>query len=381
MTGTARHLVIEEKTRPYPMALVGPHHFRVRDAGPVDPSTVCGPAYSLYCLDPERRHALFVETPPGTDLAAAPFYFQAQYEAAGSLVAVPYEDLHALARSIEPGRLVLLYSVGRCGSTLLSRAFAATPGVWSLSEPDVFTQLITLREAGLHDAAEVAALVATCTRLLGAAAGDRVLVVKFRSFVVDLADVFHAHFPEARAVFLYRDGVPWTRSSARAFGSYDPAMVDQMGAVQDRLGRMVPLMARYKAAKGRVLTPVESLAAHWVGLMQRAQEVRAAGVPLFALRYEELTADPHPVLEALFVYCGLTPLPAAELDRVLAADSQDGTTISRSALEAVPEPDLSELPRIVGELSDTVRLGLVLPDTFMPPRGCGRSPEPPPTLG
>ena len=120
---TARRLVIEAKQRPYPLALVGPHHFRVRDGGPVDPATVLSPEHSLYCLSHERREALFVETGTDVDLSRAAFFYQTQYDAARSLVAVPYDALQTLARQVrvDDRQLIMLFSIGRCGSTLASK--------------------------------------------------------------------------------------------------------------------------------------------------------------------------------------------------------------------------------------------------------------------
>ena len=73
---TAHRLVIDARTRPYPLALVGPRHFAYHEADTVDPRSVVGrPGVSLYCLEPQKRRALFVEAPPETDLFEAPFYF------------------------------------------------------------------------------------------------------------------------------------------------------------------------------------------------------------------------------------------------------------------------------------------------------------------
>jgi hypothetical protein len=82
------------------------------------------PGISLYCLDEERRQAVFVETPPEIDLTRQAFYYQAQYRCARRVLCVPYETLNELATETgEPFRkLVLIFSVERCGSTLLSRA-------------------------------------------------------------------------------------------------------------------------------------------------------------------------------------------------------------------------------------------------------------------
>src|SRR5205807_9559763 len=138
----ARALVIEGKLRTSPVSVASPHDFRVRDGGRTDPRVVLQqPNLSLYCLDFDHRQALFAETLPECDLSRAPFLYQAQYEAARRLIEVPSDILQCLAAevAIDPSRLILIYSVGRCGSTLVSRAFSEVVGVDSISEPDVFS--------------------------------------------------------------------------------------------------------------------------------------------------------------------------------------------------------------------------------------------------
>jgi len=382
---TARRLVIEDKVRPYPLALVAPDHFRARDAGPVDPSVIVeAPNVSLYCLDPVRREAVFVETDPEVDLAAAPFFFEAQYEAARALITVGFSELHDLADQApsDHRRLVLVYSIGRCGSTLIGRALARLGGATLLSEPDVFTQLVALRSAspgadGLaHD--EVIHLVRSCARLMltrprlgwlggsqaGRSGGPDVLAVKFRSFVIELADELHAHLPAARVVYAYRHAVAWTRSTLRAFGAYDPSMAHTLAPAQDRLGRLVPLLARHRARLGRVLTPVEAMACQWVSQMERAVALRKAGVAMHAVRYEDLSAQPRVQLAALLAHCGLPTGSSVALDRVLAEDSQAGTALARGRLadleDALDESAIVELKRVIAELSRVVTPDLIL---------------------
>src|ERR1051325_7084918 len=135
----ARVLHIKEKLKTVAPGLVGRSNFKLRAGGTFDPRNLLrDPHFSLYCLDFENRQALFVETPPECDLSRAPFLYQAQYDAARRLIQIPYETLHRLAAEVvlDPSRLILIYSVGRCGSTLVSHAFNEVEGVESLSEPD-----------------------------------------------------------------------------------------------------------------------------------------------------------------------------------------------------------------------------------------------------
>ena len=65
------------------------------------------------------------------------------------------------------------------------------------------------------DPAEVQALIAPCTRLMFRPPPEReahTFAIKFRSQDLFHADRFHAAFPEAAYVFLYRDASAWGRS-------------------------------------------------------------------------------------------------------------------------------------------------------------------------
>src|SRR5262249_54676909 len=213
----ARALIIEEKLREHDVVVVSPADFRVRDGRAIDPRLLLQqPNLPLYCLDFDRRQALFVETAPDCDLSRAPFLYQAQYDAARRLVRVPYETLHRLASEvrIDPSRLILIYSVGRCGSTLVSRAFNEVAAVDRVSEPDVFTQMLGYWGARDLAGAEQAELLKSCTLLQcapGRIRGASAWALKFRSMVMEMGDLFYSVFPEAKLVFLYRNALPWAR--------------------------------------------------------------------------------------------------------------------------------------------------------------------------
>src|SRR5690349_1366224 len=168
----AQQLIIERKVRDDPFGMASLDHFQYREGEAVDPRLVVEQStISLYCLDHENQRAIFVETPPDVNLSHAPFYFQTQYDTAQRLIAVPYATLHALARDvhIEPTRIIMVYSTGRCGSTLISHALSQADGVYSFAEPDALTQLVSLRAFDGSNDAEVSALIHDCTKIMCAA--------------------------------------------------------------------------------------------------------------------------------------------------------------------------------------------------------------------
>ena len=115
------------------------------------------------------------------------------------------------------------------------------------------------------------------------------------------------------------------------------------------------------------------MAGQWVSFMQRAESLNSLGAPVFALRYEELTSAPQQAFAAVFDHCGLSPVDGRTLEQVLAEDSQDGSDISRSAVQeavgdraehGLGDGDVTELRRAIAELSPDVKPDHILPGSF-----------------
>src|SRR4051794_18613884 len=332
----AQQLRIESKRRTKAIAVNSLEDFQYEEGAEIDPRIVVEEAtVSLYCLDHEHRRAIFVRTVPEVDLSAAPFFYQAQYAAAQQLIAISYDTLHQLASdvSIEAQRIILVYSPGRCGSTLVSHALNQGSGVFSFAEPDVHSQLTAIREPDGSNGAEVSDLVRDCTKVMCAAArsgGALAWAFKFRSYAMDLADLLFHHFPEARVVFVYRNIVGWAASSVRAFGMFEPQNLASSPQSQRLLSRLFPLIRKYSETHTTTIPTMELLVCRWVSAMQGCLDLQQQGVPMFCARYEDLREAPRTVLDAMLDYCGLSVEDTALLDRVVAQDSQAGTSLAQA---------------------------------------------------
>jgi hypothetical protein len=364
----AYELTIEAKVKAAPFAIVAAEDFQVQTERAIDPHVVLEqPTLSLYCLDHANGRALFVDTPPEVDLLRAPFYFIAQYQAAQRLIAVPYASLHALAGAVEidPQRIILLYSTGRCGSTLLSHVLNQNPAVASFSEPDVFSQLVMLRTAGLSDDAQITTLLYDCLMIMCGNArqhGFEHWAFKFRSYVLSVSDLLYQALPAAKLLFLYRNALTWARSFSGAFGASDAAMEQRL--VHDGFRYMIPSVNNYLQTHTQAMRWIEYLAHMWVSTMQDSRWLQQHGAALACARFEDLKAAPQTVIQELLIHCGL-PLPAPDrLARVLAADSQAGTVGAQdraAPVRRLTEADLADLDRIIRELDATLA-----PDTTLP---------------
>jgi hypothetical protein len=392
---------IEEKINHRATDVVSPSNFRTREEGTADACRLVeDPRVTLFCLDDARREAVFVETAAGRDLTAFPFYYQAQMENAVRLFTLPYDDLHKLAAGVGDrfSNLILTYSVGRCGSTLLSRAFRRIGTVLDLSEPEVYLHIVGLRPGNGRRDAELRRLLQSCTRLLYKPSGSGdTLAIKFRSFSIAIADLMHDVYPEAKALFLYRNAESWARSQARAFDVFTPSAEQFLDRVlaenPDFLRRAMPLAAQYvrqylrqrlrprdylalsalalaqrlPLLRGRAPTPAAYMkpqihsyprakltVLQWLQVMHTYLELDASGIPMLAVRYEDMQSAPRRVLEGIFAYCGLPAERLPEAEGAFAEDSQQGSTLARERLAGKKEAEftaehLAQLREVLSE--------------------------------
>jgi hypothetical protein len=330
----ARVLIIDKKVKQTPYQIVSLKDFRFSEGDTLNAHIVIeDPNISLYCLDDETQSAIFTETPAQVNLYRDPFYYQAQYENAIRLLAVPYERLFQLSNDlrIEDERLILIYSVARCGSTLVSSAFSQINDVVSLSEPDVYSQLVIMRNLGLASDAEISNLLQACTKVLCKRPTHQHVpsgwALKFRGLGIELADLFYEHFPRAKIIFLYRNAETWCESYARAFGLLHPAAEQNIAKLREAWKPLAPFLS---------LGTIENLSVVglslliWLRIMDTYMQLACKGIPMLAVRFEDLTGAPEQVIEAVLKYCHMSVADLAKVNDALRKDSQAGTVLSQA---------------------------------------------------
>jgi hypothetical protein len=259
--------------------------FALEAGQPRDRSRMFDPDVSPYCFDFDERKLLCVSTP---DLAGATFFYQAQREQARSVIKVPFDALPEA-----PASATLIFSIGRCGSTLLHRAFAAA-GVRSVSEPDYFTQAALRRPI---DPA-LGRAIGGATQLLGYG------VIKLRAECNHAPLLIAGAFRAPKVMFLLREPVDWAASVRRLA----PEAADPGGIA---------------ALLQALLVGLEPLAQHY--------DVRIC----YYEDFRNLTAH---YVNDLLAWAGagvrIRPALAAE---IAARDAQEGSVVSRASVKDVPE--------------------------------------------
>jgi hypothetical protein len=332
------------------------------DAGVgVGGAVVLDPLWSLYSIDIAENLAIFVRLPPDTDLWAAAFIPQAQFDAARTVLTLPLDALPALSADLPgPANLIFLFSIGRCGTTLANHILNTVPDTFALSEPRAFVTLAMARRD--MPAGRAQALIAAITRFMFRPPPGRTprnFAIKFHSQVLYQADLFHRAFPQAKCLFMYRDAKGWANSMSQFLQNLGHPMLldpEHLGAAWRIITAAAPLddLAAVLDVNAAQTPHPPLLACCWAHNLNHFRGLVAAGMPFHTLRYDDLTSARERSIRSLLAYCDLSDSTMADALSAFDRDSQEGTAIGRggkvtgfgkedyasliNTLESVPHP-------------------------------------------
>lgn len=361
---------IEAKKRTDPLATASINDFElVADGDRPDLGALLAARYvTPYCIDLFGRGVVLVEVPGEADLSAHPFVYEAQYRLASRVYTIGLDDFNAVCEKWPtPERVLLLHSTGRCGSTLLTKALNAIDGVSALSEPDIFTQLAMsgrLSDDVTRDA--FVRLYRNCLKMF--CRGDaNLFVLKFRSVVCEHADYLASALPTAKSLFLYRNAVDVSLSTARI-------LKRQLSGWQlnERERRVWSLLTPLLATLQPAIDAYDLLASLWAGPVLRYLNLHDAMYWLGALRYEELVADGLGAVSAVLAGCGIHAGDPRVLTQIFETDSQAGSPLSIDKRQADPllEKELADpqfqqrLRQSFARIDPRLHESMVLPGTL-----------------
>lgn len=289
-TQPSRPLDILERCKPGRAAPTAPGDFRLGDAAAA--ARAEGLVFTPYALDLPARAILEVGMPRVPVERPRAFFYLDQLDEA---VAVRRTPLERYAPAPAPGprpRRVLVFSIGRTGSTLVSQILAGA-GIASISEPDILLHLSqrrTVDELALSPADWNRLYLACLAALETAHGAPATVAIKFRAQSSNRFHIrrLHGLLPEAKYVFLFRDVADWSRSFTGKFN--------------------------FQAQTLKWLL-MENLRA--------ASLLQDLGADLRILRYEEIVRSPGIVLDGLLPPDRLQGI-AGDLARIMQSDSQSG---------------------------------------------------------
>ncbi|GBF80253.1 sulfotransferase [Aphanothece sacrum] len=357
MTIQAKILKINRKNKPHSLGIPCLEDFDYEEEKWIDINLIIHqPNINLYCLDFSEKLAIFVETNPGIDLYQFPFFYQAQYNHAQRLIVITFDDLSKIAQEREkPQKLILIYSVGRCGSTLLNSVFNQLENTVSFSEPGVYDQLVIMRQWDGSNDGQISQLVENCTKLFCKSGQTSTQVIKFRSYGIEIADLILQNFPEAKIIFLYRDIESWMDSAFRASLGKIPEQIDSLLEMDKEASQISPLIANYR--KDKPLSYVKILTLLWLSVMERYLLLEKQFPSSIAIRFEDLKADSQQTVLEILKYCDIPTNNLSQVFEVLQKDSQADTVLSKMNLR---EQQVELTTKDINEIRETLKESLII---------------------
>ena len=367
----ARQVPILERVKSHEMEYSTFADFVVGPATTVPAATILDePGWSPYCIDHATHELVCVHLPGDVDLSRSAFYYLTQYRQADQLLTVPLDALAGLAGDLPDPNVVIIYSMGRCGTTLASLALNQSPQAWSLSEPEVFNDRSLLHPP--DSPVSGGELVRLLIRIIFAQRAQReatTLVLKLRSQATFHMQHFIDGRPDARAVFMYRDAIGWGRSMHQFLAEFD--WHDEIPDGQHLLywdffsgGGPLSQVARYvEVTPATTLTSM--IGAGWLHCIDTYLDRLEQGVQFLALRYNDLATGRRREIEKLFGHAGLNTDGLDGLDAVFDEDSQKGLSIGqREGKREFTQAQIAHLRSILAANSRLSDPNLVLPDIY-----------------
>jgi len=104
----------------------------------------------------------------------------------------------------------------------------------------------------------------------------------------------------------------------------------------------------------------------WVSAIRRYMLLLRQGVPICAVRYEDLVAHPQQVLESLFEYCSLPVSQVPRGLRALEEDAQGDTPLARNpgTKRYLSERNVLKIRQLLQGLPDIQTPDFILPGTL-----------------
>lgn len=283
-----------------------PNDFQLTLEPAADPGTFPRLAL-LSSIDLIRERALYALLPNDTvaKVFDSAFLRAGQMRYASGIVSVPVERLPEVDPLPDGVRATLAFSIGRTGSTLLTRLLHAL-GQPSASEPDVLTQIcaLTPQEELLFSEGIQRQLVASCVASLSRFLGPTPFI-KLSSQCNARPEALMSAIPASTPLLMLRNRTDWAISRHRAFREPPREVADVLK---------------------------EGVAAF--------EKLSRAGSPPRVVWYEDLVTNPVAVLEATWPSLDLGSTEVqGKLKAVMATDSQEGTSVAQSVVRLRPIED------------------------------------------
>ncbi|MEM8564183.1 MAG: hypothetical protein AAGF57_18235 [Pseudomonadota bacterium] len=311
---------------------------------------------SLYCIDFATQDAVFVETADPVNLTSYPFYYQAQRNHAKFLYRLAIDDFVQFSARLHVANspVTLLFSTGRCGSTLMIKLLEASNQVTAFSEPDIFTQLALNTDIDSIKKAKI--INAYLTLLKASISNEQSIIIKLRSqCTYDIKT--YKNVPNIRSVYLYRDGLSFVNSYYSLLPTKLIALIKGLSLDSFLLNRPLINNAAVRNApdldnaKFNAIRPslVKVFTLMWTSNIGTAKAMLNNSPDFFVsiLHYRELKNSPIDACMQLTSALNISMPAEKDILAIMDENSQKGTSIASKGRFVLTQKDITSFEQII----------------------------------
>jgi hypothetical protein len=251
-------------------------------------------------------------------------------------------------------RIVHLFNIGHCGSTLLHNVINAGGEAWSLSEPKFTFDLAKNRDFVSDDRRlALARAGVACLSLLPRVSERKMVVIKHFSQATKIFGSWFAATPGAPNLFLYRDAYSWTNSFYGFAQRKGVSIQLPRNTRSDRWQRMSVSMPE-SFVRSILDFDVDDLrfedmaAVTWARNIHEFQDARSTGKVIHSFSYQQLTKDRVATVRAVFAACGISDHNLGHAIEAFDHDSHEGQNTSHDiVVEKIPDEAKARIDKVL----------------------------------
>ncbi len=338
-----------------PLLPVDERNFLMTHDGFVEPEYVLRDDINL--LQVTKTHALFAQQDPSM---APAFSSKYNFATAGQVITgryiikMPIDSFLKLAEELEceEEKIVLIHNIGRCGGTLLTSCFDHTGRAVAWCEPRAIDNVMRLTNYAWDRKTSRRLIRCTFKMLAKPYHGfhDTTLayVIKVATFLNGDNEVICKAVPKAKHIFMYRNLNVAAHSGQRTLWLLPSCFIFYLSWYVFN-PQSIPFFLHILGTRSKGLEDMsyrydlflEFAYRHQIISFEAFNRMRNSGIPVNALRYEDLIKEPDRVLTELMKTASMPVSLAGKAKEALKKDSQGGQVINQK--------DMAKFRKQIGE--------------------------------
>lgn len=304
----------------------------------------------LYCIDFVNKELIFTHTRNTIEVSKYPFIYMMQFEHAEYASKLPMNDIDSYIDYYKLyEKYLFIFTTGGSGSTLIKNIYAQDYENICISEPDFASQMVMMKEVYSYN--EIKGLICKCMKILYISNKKihKNMIIKFRSYCIELSRIFIDVYPESIVLFSYREPITQIASVLSMYKSINSDWLifkNELELMHTDLKKMIHTMTFIPDSF------LDFALYSWISVIESYIELTSFHNNVYSIDYMFLIKNPDTAINRLFLL--LNKRIDVKSSEIMDNDSRSNTILNREDINRKYRYIISEIDikRIIMVLSN-----------------------------